>query len=355
MSMFAFAEKLMTPFVRDNPFIALMPGMEPLQKSAQTFLEDMADTAVPEDVPMPTLWPGQEAMADNWKTMARAMPGVEAMPGLMPHPLGAMAAGSALSMGVASQVMGTVFGTVTGMMGTALKASGDNGAPAPYAMAAMAMANPAGFAWAGTDGSADAPVSAGPAVKPAASADATGSAPPRDEAKTQTKTGQAKTGQTKSGPAKAAPPRLVETAGDRKRSNGAATASGRDGAGSVAAAVPAAEPVATPTARPARADTAQASVAPEDFKRPAKADKPSKPDDLKMIAGVGPKLEQVLNSLGIWTFTQISRWSPQEVAWVDDYLQFKGRIERDDWIAQAAALAKGGREEYVKVFGKEPR
>ncbi|MEO1746584.1 MAG: hypothetical protein AAFR13_08660 [Pseudomonadota bacterium] len=94
---------------------------------------------------------------------------------------------------------------------------------------------------------------------------------------------------------------------------------------------------------------------PEDFTKPKAVDKPASPDDLKLIAGVGPKLEKVLNGLGIWTFAQISKWSANEVAWVDDYLQFKGRIDRDDWIAQADALAAGGRDEYVKRFGKEPR
>jgi NADH-quinone oxidoreductase subunit E len=40
---------------------------------------------------------------------------------------------------------------------------------------------------------------------------------------------------------------------------------------------------------------------------------------------------------------------------VDGYLKFKGRIERDDWVKQAKALAKGGEAEYIKVFGKKPR
>ena len=100
---------------------------------------------------------------------------------------------------------------------------------------------------------------------------------------------------------------------------------------------------------------AESELMPEDFTQPKGIDKPATPDDLKMIAGVGPKLEGLLNGLGIWTFGQVAGWTPNEVAWVDDYLSFKGRITRDDWIAQAAALARGGRDEYVKVFGKEPR
>ena len=63
-------------------------------------------------------------------------------------------------------------------------------------------------------------------------------------------------------------------------------------------------------------------------------------DDLKKISGVGPKLEGVLNELGFWHFDQIAAWTADEIAWVDSRLKFKGRIERDDWMKQAAALAK---------------
>ena len=74
-----------------------------------------------------------------------------------------------------------------------------------------------------------------------------------------------------------------------------------------------------------------------------------------MISGVGPKLELTLNELGIYHFDQIADWSDAEITWVDEYLNFPGRIVWDNWIEQAQALAKGGRDEYVKVFGKEPR
>lgn len=63
-------------------------------------------------------------------------------------------------------------------------------------------------------------------------------------------------------------------------------------------------------------------------------------DDLKKISGVGPKLEGVLNDLGFWHFDQIAKWTADEIAWVDSRIKFKGRIERDNWMAQAAELAK---------------
>ena len=112
---------------------------------------------------------------------------------------------------------------------------------------------------------------------------------------------------------------------------------------------------------PRRAGTAKRSPAaatPDaaaDKDRPQAMDRPSDPDDLKLISGVGPKLEETLNGLGVFKFEQISKWKKAERDWVDNYLKFKGRIERDDWVKQAKALAKGGVEEYVRIFGKKPR
>ncbi len=64
-------------------------------------------------------------------------------------------------------------------------------------------------------------------------------------------------------------------------------------------------------------------------------------DDLKKISGVGPVLEKKLNALGITTFAQVAAFTPEDIAKVDDALSFKGRIERDNWLEQAAEFAKG--------------
>ncbi|UWR08313.1 NADH-quinone oxidoreductase subunit E [Ruegeria sp. B32] len=72
------------------------------------------------------------------------------------------------------------------------------------------------------------------------------------------------------------------------------------------------------------------------------------PDDLKLLKGVGPKLEQTLNELGFYHFDQIAAWTPEHVAWVDARVKFKGRIERDGWIEQAAKLAAGEETEFAK-------
>ncbi|WP_147124747.1 50S ribosomal protein L21 [Shimia ponticola] len=62
-------------------------------------------------------------------------------------------------------------------------------------------------------------------------------------------------------------------------------------------------------------------------------------DDLKKISGVGPKLEGLLHENGVFHFDQIAAWGPAEIAYMDDKLSFKGRIERDNWIAQATEFA----------------
>ena len=89
--------------------------------------------------------------------------------------------------------------------------------------------------------------------------------------------------------------------------------------------------------------------------RPAAVERPASPDDLKLISGVGPKLEEKLHGLGVYTYAQVAGWGRAERQWVDDHLKFRGRIERDDWVGQAKALAKGGVDEYSRVFGRKPK
>lgn len=74
-----------------------------------------------------------------------------------------------------------------------------------------------------------------------------------------------------------------------------------------------------------------------------------KADDLKLIKGVGPKLEQLLNTVGVWHFDQIASWKAKNIAFVDEQMEgFKGRITRDEWVKQARVLAKGGETEFSK-------
>ena len=125
----------------------------------------------------------------------------------------------------------------------------------------------------------------------------------------------------------------------------------------------AAEPVASiPEPTPAETPQAPATVKGATSTRSGIADIPAgtvesspetleKPraggaDNLKLISGVGPKLEQTLNELGIYHFDQIAKWTADEIAWVDARVRFKGRIQRDDWMAQAKTLASGGETEF---------
>ena len=61
-------------------------------------------------------------------------------------------------------------------------------------------------------------------------------------------------------------------------------------------------------------------------------------DDLSAIAGIGPRIGEVLNELGIWSYAQIAEWTPENEAWVEQHLSFKGRVSREGWVEQAKAL-----------------
>ena len=64
------------------------------------------------------------------------------------------------------------------------------------------------------------------------------------------------------------------------------------------------------------------------------------PDKLTKIKGIGPKLQELLFSMGFFHFDQIASWDKSQVAWVDENLDgFKGRASRDDWVAQAFSLS----------------
>ncbi|WP_298675960.1 NADH-quinone oxidoreductase subunit NuoE [uncultured Lentibacter sp.] len=104
-----------------------------------------------------------------------------------------------------------------------------------------------------------------------------------------------------------------------------------------------------PSAKPAAAQGDVSEKKPRTMSAPRKAGA----DDLKRISGVGPKLEQTLNELGFWHFDQIAKWGVAEIAWVDARLKFKGRITRDDWMAQAAVLAAGGETEFSQKTKKK--
>jgi len=106
-----------------------------------------------------------------------------------------------------------------------------------------------------------------------------------------------------------------------------------------------------PTSKKAAAAAARASTPKTDAPKAAKPKAAPKAkaapaatagsDDLKTLSGVGPALEKKLHAAGVASFAQIAAWTPEDVAAMDEKLSFKGRIEREGWIAQASELAKG--------------
>ena len=128
------------------------------------------------------------------------------------------------------------------------------------------------------------------------------------------------------------------------------------GAGSAIGAIAAAAPAEAPAPKAAKEAAPKAEAAPVEApaaEAPAaetlavEAERPDnlldapqgEADDLTRIKGVGPGLNEKLNSNGVYHFWQIAAWGPAEIAFMDDQLSFKGRIERDNWIAQATEFA----------------
>ena len=115
--------------------------------------------------------------------------------------------------------------------------------------------------------------------------------------------------------------------------------------------------IAAPASEPVASKPTMKKVA-----EPVSTGKPSRPkglpgarggkaDKLQMISGVGPKLEKTLHGLGFFHFDQIAGWGKDQVDWVDEHLRYKGRIERDEWIAQCKLLAADDMDQFNKLYG----
>jgi NADH-quinone oxidoreductase subunit E len=128
--------------------------------------------------------------------------------------------------------------------------------------------------------------------------------------------------------------------------SGAANTAAKPKSASKPKAVPAPKAAAAPKPAPATDAPGTKPVA-------LSAARGGTPDDLKMIKGIGPKLEKLINSMGFYHFDQIAAWTADEVAWVDQNLQgFKGRVSRDTWVEQATVLAAGGETEFASRVKK---
>jgi predicted flap endonuclease-1-like 5' DNA nuclease len=105
-----------------------------------------------------------------------------------------------------------------------------------------------------------------------------------------------------------------------------------------------APPPAVPMAEPAPPPVIEApkTVAPT-----------GEPDNLLQIKGIGPKVNGILNGLGFSRFEQIAAWSDADLAEIDKHLgNFAGRPTRDQWMDQAAYLAKGDIAGFEAKYGK---
>jgi len=139
----------------------------------------------------------------------------------------------------------------------------------------------------------------------------------------------------------------------------------------VQAAVPAAKtakakaPVKTAATRKAAAPkTAAPKAAAKPVAEKAKAEKAPKaqaakpaptssiPDNLELIKGLGPKVNNLLKGLGVTSFAQVANWTAADVADIDAKLgAFAGRITRDNWIDQAQLLAAGDIAGFEQKYG----
>ena len=74
----------------------------------------------------------------------------------------------------------------------------------------------------------------------------------------------------------------------------------------------------------------------------------STPNDLKRIRGIGVLIERKLNQMGVVAYEQIANWTAEDIGRVSQSLDFKGRIERENWVEQARILASGGDTEFSR-------
>ncbi|MFN3744709.1 MAG: hypothetical protein ACK4TL_08395 [Hyphomicrobiaceae bacterium] len=127
-------------------------------------------------------------------------------------------------------------------------------------------------------------------------------------------------------------------------------------------AAPLPQPAPSPAAEPALTESRAAervadlsgmrSVRSEAFRAPDSmaAGPAAKVDDLKRIRGIGLLIERKLNAMGVSTYEQIANWTAEDVGTVNARLEFKGRIERENWIEQARILASGGQTDFSRRF-----
>ncbi|WP_397580801.1 hypothetical protein [Sphingorhabdus sp.] len=106
-----------------------------------------------------------------------------------------------------------------------------------------------------------------------------------------------------------------------------------------------------PKAKAEKVEKAKAEKAPK-AKAAKLAPTSSIPDNLELIKGLGPKVNNLLKGLGVTSFAQVANWTAADVADIDAKLgAFAGRITRDNWIDQAQLLAAGDIAGFEQKYG----
>lgn len=109
-----------------------------------------------------------------------------------------------------------------------------------------------------------------------------------------------------------------------------------------AAAEPEPEPASTDVSAEEATDEvhpSEAMLAELEGVQPEQLEKPEDGgDDLTAITGIGPRIGEVLNELGIFKYAQIASWTPENETWIENHLSFKGRVSRENWVEQAKGL-----------------
>ena len=142
---------------------------------------------------------------------------------------------------------------------------------------------------------------------------------------TEILTGGKKPSTKKAAPKKAAPKKAAPKKAETKKSEPGKAAPAK------AAEKPAAKAASKTADKTAAKPAAKAAAKPAaDFK-----------DDLKLISGVGPALEKKLVALGVTSLKDVAKFKKADIARIDEELNFKGRIDREDWIGQAKDLIAG--------------
>jgi NADH-quinone oxidoreductase subunit E len=213
---------------------------------------------------------------------------------LLAHPTAAMAAATAIGFGLTTQMASAFLGAMQGAFDTADRLSKAAEADAAKVASEEAKVEPA----AKVKSAEPAPAAEAPKAEPAVVAKA--EKPVAKKAKAAVK---------------AAKPVAAKAPAKKAASVKASTA----------AKTPAAKSVKAP---------AKSAPAPKAKPRAASA----KADDLKQISGIGPKLEEVLNSMGYRSFADIAKLDAKAIAKLEADTGLTGRIGRDDWVGQAKAL-----------------